>query len=329
MSNRIVIDVGSGYMKAGLASALEPTCVFPTIVGKARRKYVENLPGNPHFTGEEAVAARQHLNLLSPVEHGHIEDWILMDEVWAHIFSRETGLDPEHHGLLVTVPPLSSQQHGKRLLETMFEIWHCPELTLQMGGILSLYSAAKTTGMCCEIGEGVTQIIPVQEGIIHTMALRRIDFGGQEVTMYLQKLLCNNGYPFTTRDDLEYVRLIKETYCYVAENPEEEDMRTDLDSTFTLPDGYRLRDGATSFTLGPDKFYAPEVIFSPSLMDRDQPPLYDLIMDAIRKAPIDFRTGLLQNIVLAGGTCMFNGLERRLVHDLTQIIPPSKTTAIK
>lgn len=33
-------------------------------------------------------------------------------------------------------------------------------------------------------------------------AIRRSDFAGQELTMYLQKLLCDNGYPLTRRDDV-------------------------------------------------------------------------------------------------------------------------------
>lgn len=65
----------------------------------------------------------------------------------------------------------------------------------------------RTTGLVVEIGEGVTQVVPVHEGFMDKTAIRRSDFGGQEITMYLQKLLCDNGYQMTCRDD--FVRIME------------------------------------------------------------------------------------------------------------------------
>ncbi|PHJ15070.1 actin like protein alp1 [Cystoisospora suis] len=64
--------------------------------------------------------------------------------------------------------------------------------------------------------------------------------------MYLQKILCDMGYPMTTRDDYEHVRVIKETLCFCSLNPAEDQNREDLEKTYHLPDGLTLRDGVTT-----------------------------------------------------------------------------------
>ena len=66
--------------------------------------------------------------------------------------------------------------------------------------------------MVVEIGEGVTQVVPIHEGYSDKASVRRSDFGGYELTCYLQKLLCENGYALTTRDDMVTKRRAKERY---------------------------------------------------------------------------------------------------------------------
>eukprot|EP01055_Gregarina_sp_Pseudo9_P004714 Gregarina_sp_Pseudo_9__4713@NODE_490_length_2718_cov_20_892870_g462_i0_p2_GENE_NODE_490_length_2718_cov_20_892870_g462_i0NODE_490_length_2718_cov_20_892870_g462_i0_p2_ORF_typecomplete_len377_score53_91Actin/PF00022_19/3_4e91MreB_Mbl/PF06723_13/9e10PilM_2/PF11104_8/79PilM_2/PF11104_8/0_2_NODE_490_length_2718_cov_20_892870_g462_i015502680 len=324
----VVVDLGSGFIKAGLSTGEDPTCVFPSLVGKPRRRFAQQYIGSPCFTGEEAVRARKHLSFFYPIDHGHIEDWSSMDELWNHVFLPQHGFEPEKMPVLVTIPPLASNLHQRRIIETMFDVYNCPETTLAVQGVLSLYAAGRTTGVAVEIGEGVTQILPAIEGNAYREAVRRVDCGGQELTMYLQKLLCNNGLPFTTRDDFEYVRLIKETYCYVALDPATEDMRNDLSITYVLPDNVELRDGSKEITIGPERFYCPEALFNPSLIDKDHPPLYDLVMESFKKSPIDFRTKLLENIVLSGGCSAFKGLQARLQQDLSRVIPPAKQNVL-
>ena len=45
------------------------------------------------------------------------------------------------------------------------------------------------------MGETVTTVIPVFEQNYVMEMMRTIDIGGRDVTNYLQKLLCDSGYP--------------------------------------------------------------------------------------------------------------------------------------
>ena len=58
---------------------------------------------------------------------------------------------------------------------------------------------------------------------------------------------------------------------------------------------------------------APEVLFDPSLVGLESKGIHHLVHDTINKCDIDVRRELYNNIVLSGGTSMFEGLQSRCV----------------
>eukprot|EP00918_Siedleckia_nematoides_P058546 GHVU01127795.1.p1 GENE.GHVU01127795.1~~GHVU01127795.1.p1 ORF type:complete len:251 (+),score=60.45 GHVU01127795.1:401-1153(+) len=215
----VIVDVGSGFVKAGLQTDEIPSVVFPTVVGRPRRRYANDEEGNPAFVGADAIAQRHQLSFTYPIDHGHVSDWLEVEEIWNHCFHSVMQISPSEHTLLLTEPPLCSHAHRTRSAEVGFEVYNFREINISIQGIMSLYNAGRTTGVVVEIGDGVTQVVPITDGYAEKTALRRQDIGGQEITMYLQRLLSASGYTLLTRDELEYVRIIKENYCYVALDP--------------------------------------------------------------------------------------------------------------
>jgi len=69
-------------------------------------------------------------------------------------------------------------------------------------------------------------------------------------------LYWNRGYHFTTSQQLEIVRDIKERLCFVSEDFEEDLMTAAESSTFEKT--YELPDGQT-ITIGDERFRCPEV----------------------------------------------------------------------
>eukprot|EP00983_Pelagomonas_calceolata_P079308 1154607-Pelagomonas_calceolata.AAC.2 len=99
---------------------------------------------------------------------------------------------------------------------------------------------------------------------------------------------------------------IKEKLCYVALDHDAE--LSAASTTSAVDKEYTLPDGAT-ITVGSERFRAPEVLFDPSLMGQESRGIHHLVHDTINKCDIDVRRELYNNIVLSGGTSMFEGMQ--------------------
>jgi actin-related protein len=103
----VIIDNGSGMVKAGFAGEEAPRAVFPSIVG--RPKHANAMQGaaqKSEFVGEEAQQKRGILHLNYPISAGIVESWEDMEKVWNHTFYNELRVAPEEtNGVLLTEAP--------------------------------------------------------------------------------------------------------------------------------------------------------------------------------------------------------------------------------
>lgn len=100
----VVIDNGSGTIKAGFAGGQVPKSVFPNLVG--RPKHVRVMAGGLEgdtFIGSKAEEHRGLMTLKYPMEHGIVTDWNEMERIWHYIYSKEQlQTFPEEHPVLLT-----------------------------------------------------------------------------------------------------------------------------------------------------------------------------------------------------------------------------------
>ena len=80
-SAALVIDNGSGLMKAGFAGDDAPRAVFPSIIGKWRHKRM-TLFQKDCYVGDEAMAKRGVLDLEYVVKDGIITSWDYIEKIW-------------------------------------------------------------------------------------------------------------------------------------------------------------------------------------------------------------------------------------------------------
>ena len=314
----IVIDNGTGVLKAGFAGADKPRIVFRSCVGRTKHARVMPggaLEGSDVFIGSKAEEHRGALKLSYAMENGIVQNWGDMEKIWSYIYSRDNlSVMSEEHAVLLTEAPLNPFANREKAAEIFFEALNVPALFCSIQAILSLYASGRTTGVVMDSGDGVTHVVPVYEGFALPHAITRIDIAGRSITNYLQILLRRNGRVFTTSSELEVVRQIKENCCVVAFNPaEQEKQHQQQQATSTFP--YQLPDGSV-VELGPETFRAPEVLFQPELVGSESRGVQDCLVGSVMQADLDLRRVLFSQIVLAGGSTMFPGFGDRLLNEI-------------
>ncbi|XP_046975485.1 alpha-centractin [Nymphalis io] len=312
----VVIDNGSGVIKAGFAGDQIPKCRFPNYIG--RPKHVRVMAGaleGELFVGPRAEEHRGLLSIKYPMEHGIVTDWNDMERVWNYIYSKDQlSTFSEEHPVLLTEAPLNPRRNREKAAEVFFETFNVPALFLSMQAVLSLYATGRTTGVVLDSGDGVTHSVPIYEGFAMPHSIMRVDVAGRDVTRYLRLLLRKEGVNLRTSAELEIVKAIKERACYLSPNPLKEEALDSERAHYTLPDGTQLE-------IGPARFRAPEVLFRPDLIGEECEGLHEVLMFAIQKSDMDLRKVLYQNIVLSGGSTLFRGFGDRLLAEIRRLAP--------
>ncbi|CAH0476495.1 unnamed protein product [Peronospora belbahrii] len=337
----LVIDNGSGLMKAGFAGGETPQVVFPSFVGIT--KHTRMMPGGAYEGGDVFVGNRvQHhrglFKIQYAMEHGIVTDWNSMHRVWQHVYSKDMlNVQSEDHPVLLTEAPLNPVANRQRAGEVFFEAFNVPSLFVSPQAVLSLYASGRTTGVVLDVGDGVAHVVPVYEGFTLPHAITRMDIAGRDVTQHLQMLLRRAGYNFQTSAEKEVVREIKEKLCYVAFNPTKEEQIEAEKSPHEVKDmlsaksnpasasgdgtsAYYLPDG-TVLNMGPEKFRAPEVLFRPEIIGSEARGVHECLVQAIMKSDLDLRKTLFSQIILSGGSTLFPGFGDRLLAEVRKKAP--------
>ena len=129
---------------------------------------------------------------------------------------------------------------------------------------------------------------------------------------YFKILLDEAGKNFDPTNEQAIMKAIKESQCYVAQDYWAEiESSSDKDVQYTLPDGSEIT------IPGKARMQCPELLFRPNLDKKVCMSVQDMVVRSITKSNPDFRSDLYKNVVLAGGSSMFEGFPDRLNKELT------------
>ncbi|KAK1332785.1 hypothetical protein QTO34_006316 [Cnephaeus nilssonii] len=354
----VVIDNGSGVIKAGFAGDQIPKYCFPNYVG--RPKHMRVMAGaleGDLFIGPKAEEHRGLLALRYPMEHGVVRDWNDMERIWQYVYSKDQlQTFSEEHPVLLTEAPLNPSKNREKAAEVFFETFNVPALFISMQAVLSLYATGRTTGVVLDSGDGVTHAVPIYEGFAMPHSIMRVDIAGRDVSRYLRLLLRKEGFDFHTSAEFEVVRTIKEVtkgrrLWSDGGGGQDQGLKSSLgvgvpvtafEGVSLLPASqracylsinpqkdealetekvqYTLPDGSM-LDVGPARFRAPELLFQPDLVGDESEGLHEVLAFAIHKSDLDLRRTLFANIVLSGGSTLFKGFGDRLLSEVKKLAP--------
>ncbi|EFC40698.1 actin-related protein 1 [Naegleria gruberi] len=326
----LVIDNGSGLIKAGLAGDEIPNYVFNNYVGSTKHVRVMPVAGPKYdfCVGKVAEEKRGILKLKYPMEHGVVTDWSAMERVWDYLYAclmdKDTGLGEtfkrEDSPVLLTEAPLNPRKNREKAADIFFESYNVPKLFISLQAVLSLYASGSMTGVVLDSGDGVTHCVPIYDGFAIPNAITRIDVAGRDITNYLQLLLRKSGYNFHTSSEIEVVKSIKESDLMYVAAVYEKEMIMDEEKGMLDPKPYKLPDGSI-IQLGSERYMAPEILFKPYLIGLEYMGVHECVLRSIQTSDLDIRKDLYSNIFFAGGSTLFDGFCSRMLSELKKSAP--------
>ncbi|NWY05473.1 ACT protein, partial [Nothoprocta ornata] len=188
----VVIDMGTGHTRSGLAGDEKPRSVVPSRVG---------------VPGQEDEAGRADGTAI--LTHGVVTDWDGLETLWRRVFYRELAVCPEELAVLVTDAPLSPAANRERVAELLFEGFGVPAMLVLPRSLLAAYSYGRTSGLVVGSGAGTSYAAPILDGYALPHATFRLDVAGDALTAYLGALRAESGPPLGT----DLLRYLKEHCC--------------------------------------------------------------------------------------------------------------------
>ncbi|KAG6813898.1 hypothetical protein H0H92_005747 [Tricholoma furcatifolium] len=324
----IICDNGTGYSKVG---------VFPTAIAtRSTPTSKRGLEELDFFIGDEAIANAKTpgYGLNYPIRHGMIDNWDHMERYWEQTIFKYLRAEPEDHHFLLTEPPLNPPENREQTAEIFFESFNIKGLYIAVQAVLALAASWTSnrvtdrtlTGTVIDSGDGVTHVIPCADGYVIGSAIKHIPIAGRDISQFVLNLMRERGEMANVppEDQLKVAGKVKENYSYVCQDIVREFRKYDEDPMkyFERYEGEHSVTGRKySVDVGYERFLAPEIFFNPEIYSSDfLTPLPEIVDNVIQQSPIDVRRGLYKNIVLSGGSTMFQHFGNRLKRDLKHLV---------
>lgn len=337
----VVLDIGAGFTRAGIASSDEPSFFKHTMVAK----------GAPGMLPAYAAAVQSSGEYCSPIglEDGLVTDWdgieVLLREALSASGNPSSGSGEtaslKGTPLLLVESLFASKAEREKWCTLLFEEYGCQGVYMARSGVLTLYANARVTGVSVDCGYGGCTLTPVQEGFPLMMGARRVQPGGRALDeridaqlaqvneqAYFSALQSSCGVPASTPMHLSaaafaraaFASRVKDACGCVLPDQEAEKAGVGSSTTFKLPDGSILQVGDNRHRCYAAVFGSP---FLPEGMPRLPPvSLQDSIVAAVMACDAEIRQDLFSNVVLAGGVSAAEGFPERLSHELAGAVPP-------
>jgi actin-related protein len=234
-----------------------------------------------------------------------------------NVLQIELKAESDKHPFLLTEVPLSPKPHKEQTAQLLFEKFHVPALSIQVPGILSLYSSGRLSGLVLDSGDRFTYTVAVYNGQGIADGVDRVEFGGRNLSKIFMKMINEREKKvLLSENQIDIIHNIKEKNCYIAFDYTKELITTvqsqNFDTTYQLPDGLQ-------FTIGSERFRCPETYFSPKQFNIDMNGLDRMIFNSIACCDVDLQRILFSNIYLTGGSTMFSGFGERMQKEIMRL----------
>ena len=161
IGHNVVIDNGTYSVKGGFSDNDAPTCSLPCLVGHGRHKgAMSSLGLKETYVGCAAQKLRGILDISHPIRQGSVQNWDDLEVLWSHILETELKTEGGAQPIIMTQPPLASQQEEDTMAEILVEKLGVPAFFIANKSVMSLYGGGQMTGIAVDSGHDTTYIVP-------------------------------------------------------------------------------------------------------------------------------------------------------------------------
>ena len=310
----VVIDVGSGLVKAGFGGEDGPRSIFNSIVGTPKQVgLMVGMELQERYVGDDAISKYEIMNFSYPIQRGEVTDWDKFENLMHYLLYSEMKVVPEEVSILITESPRTSRENREKLTEILFETFNVKRLHIANSSMLGLFSYGKTSGLIVDSGFNITSTVPVYEGYPLSHASIRINIGGEDLSKNLLSMIQNNlDETYIDTKGRILADDIKEKLGYLLLNPDDGDDVKDV--TYELPDGKKI-------ALSKELYKANEILFSPNEENEKEKGLLsikNMVIDSINKCDNEIKNDIKENICLTGGTTLLKNFPEKLKNELSE-----------
>ena len=148
-------------------------------------------------------------------------------------------MNPKGANIIITDQLFNSNEQRKKICEIMFEKFQVRAVNFTLPSVFLLNAAGVNSGTVLDSGEGVTTVVPINQGKIVKGAARKLDLAGVDLNKNLALIFSERGYCFSKSPEMEIIRNIKEKFGSLSMNYEF-DVSGGLhedEKSFMIPDG--------------------------------------------------------------------------------------------
>ncbi|CAH0520448.1 unnamed protein product [Peronospora belbahrii] len=285
--NALVLELGARYARCGLSGERAPRCV--------KRWQVGDLLQTP-------LSASEWHEFLCSKLHTLCYDLLLVN--------------PTRRRFVVCEDLLLPRVFREMLLRVLFDVFNASAVTLVPSMLAVLYATANHTALVVDCGWAETRLLPVFKGIPLPYFYETVPVGSRNCCEVIQREL--NSSCDQRMDTSKLVNPVTdivaedilERACFAQQkdplpNVVDAEFQTQGNDVLQVP-GF-LRTSVVEQLLSGDE-------------GRNGTSIVDGIVQVLRKAPLDVRAAMLENLLLVGGTAMIPGLAQRVVAEVREAL---------
>ena len=281
--NKIVIDHGSYSCKYGISGYGKPE-------GKIKSQIIYDKK-----TMKYMIANKDEIEdeLYYPIKNGIIQDFDKMKIIWDEIFYKKMKIKPEKCKILLSLVETTDDNYKNKIIKIMLDDYKFDGVQIANQQVLALYGSGKNMGIVVDIGHTITRIVPIYDSyMIHSGC--GISFQtGIYINKYINKCI-EGDLNDSEMDEIKKLLFIKKNHTQLKKKLEHK-INNVNEKINEL-----------------NKHEMDNILIDASEGDHDINDIVSLILNAIKKSPIDYRAELSKNIMLIGGTSAIPGLCKKL-----------------